>query len=80
MVDIHHHGEADAPLQVAFAYLDDCRNATEWMFGLQKFVPAGDKEASASVNHGTGPSATASPVAPSKTATNTGNVQLSSLG
>ena len=44
MVDIHHHGEADAPLEVAFAYLDDYRNATDWMFGLQKFVPAGDKD------------------------------------
>jgi uncharacterized membrane protein len=44
MVDIHHHGEADAPLEVAFAYLDDYRNATEWMFGLSKFVPTGDKD------------------------------------
>jgi uncharacterized membrane protein len=44
MVDIHHEGECAAPLEVAFAYCDDYRNATDWMFGLQKFVPAGDKE------------------------------------
>jgi uncharacterized membrane protein len=44
MVDIHHEGSCEAPLDVAFAYLDDYRNATKWMFGLQKFEPAGDKD------------------------------------
>lgn len=44
MVDIHHEGSCEAPLDVAFAYLDDYRNATKWMFGLQKFQPAGDKD------------------------------------
>jgi uncharacterized membrane protein len=44
MVDIHHQGACDAPLEVAFAYLDDYRNATDWMFGLAKFVPTGDKD------------------------------------
>ena len=44
MVDIHHEGHCEAPLEVAFAYLDDYRNATTWMFGLEKFEPAGDKD------------------------------------
>jgi uncharacterized membrane protein len=44
MVDIHHEGQCEAPIDVAFAYLDDYRNATEWMFGLAKFVPTGDKD------------------------------------
>lgn len=39
MVDIHHHGLAEAPLSVAFAYLDDYRTATTWMFGLSEFEP-----------------------------------------
>jgi uncharacterized membrane protein len=43
MVDIHHEGSCAAPLDVAFAYLDDYRNATKWMFGLEKFEPVGDK-------------------------------------
>lgn len=43
MVDIHHEGSCAAPLDVAFAYLDDYRNATSWMFGLAKFEPVGDK-------------------------------------
>lgn len=40
MVDIHHEGSCDAPVEVAFAYLDDYRTATDWMFGLAKFEPA----------------------------------------
>jgi len=40
MVDIHHEGTCDAPLDVAFAYLDDYRNAPTWMFGLSTFAPA----------------------------------------
>jgi uncharacterized membrane protein len=40
MVDIHHDGVCDAPLDVAFAYLDDYRNAPTWMFGLSRFEPA----------------------------------------
>lgn len=42
MVDIHHEGSCAAPLDVAFAYLDDYRNATTWMFGLAAFTPAGE--------------------------------------
>ena len=44
MVDIHHEGTCEAPLDVAFGYLDDYRNATEWMFGLSRFEPDGDKD------------------------------------
>ena len=44
MVDIHHEGSCEAPVDVAFAYLDDYRNATKWMFGLAKFEPIGGKD------------------------------------
>jgi len=43
MVEIHHEGSCAAPLEVAFAYLDDYRNATDWMFGLSEFEPVGDQ-------------------------------------
>jgi uncharacterized membrane protein len=43
MVDIHHEGSCAAPLDVAFAYVDDYHNATDWMFGLARFEPVGDK-------------------------------------
>jgi uncharacterized membrane protein len=43
MVDIHHEGSCAAPLDVAFSYLDDYRNATTWMFGLAKFEPVGEQ-------------------------------------
>lgn len=42
MVDIHHRGSCAAPLDVAFGYLDDYRNATSWMFGLAAFEPIGE--------------------------------------
>jgi uncharacterized membrane protein len=48
MVHVHHHGSCDAPVSVAFAYLDDYRNATSWMFGLERFEPAGE------LHHGVG--------------------------
>ena len=44
MVDIHHVGTCDAPVSTAFAYLDDYRNATSWMFGLSRFVPVTEQE------------------------------------
>jgi len=44
MVDIHHEGSCAAPVDVAFGYLDDYRTATEWMFGLAEFGPAGEKD------------------------------------
>ena len=43
MVDIHHEGSCEAPLDIAFGYLDDYRTATSWMFGLVKFEPTTDK-------------------------------------
>lgn len=43
MVDIHHEGTAAAPLDVAFAYVDDYRNATDWMFGLARFEAVGEQ-------------------------------------
>lgn len=44
MVDIHHEGSCAAPVDVAFGYVDDYRNATKWMFGLAEFAPEGDKD------------------------------------
>jgi uncharacterized membrane protein len=44
MVDIHHEGSCAAPVDVAFGYLDDYRHAKDWMFGLAKFEPVGDKD------------------------------------
>jgi uncharacterized membrane protein len=44
MVDIRHEGSCAAPLNVAFSYVDDYRNATRWMFGLAAFSPEGDKD------------------------------------
>ena len=43
MVDIHHEGFCAAPVDVAFAYVDDYRNATDWMFGLARFEAVGDQ-------------------------------------
>jgi len=43
VVDIHHEGLCAAPVDVAFAYVDDYRNATDWMFGLAAFEPAGEQ-------------------------------------
>jgi uncharacterized membrane protein len=48
MVEIRHEGRCEAPLEVAFAYLDDYRHATRWMFGLSRFEPVGD------LDHGLG--------------------------
>jgi uncharacterized membrane protein len=44
MTDIHHEGTCAAPVDVAFAYVDDYRNATQWMFGLADFAPAGAED------------------------------------
>jgi uncharacterized membrane protein len=48
MVDIHHVASCAAPLDIAFAYIDDYRNTTSWMFGLSKFEPEGP------LDHGVG--------------------------
>lgn len=39
MVDIHHEGIAEAPLSVAYAYVDDPDNVPTWMFGISTFTP-----------------------------------------
>src|SRR6266496_2368077 len=44
MVVVDHEGGCEAPLDVAFAYIDDYRHATEWMFGLSHFEPVGEKD------------------------------------
>lgn len=44
MVDIHHVGTCAAPVSVAFAYIDDFRHATSWMFGLHALDPVDGKE------------------------------------
>lgn len=43
MVHIHHSSVCNAPVSVAFGYIDDYRTAPEWMFGLSKFEPVGEK-------------------------------------
>lgn len=43
MVDIHYEGSCAAPLDVVFAYINDYRNASNWMFGLAKFEPVGEQ-------------------------------------
>ena len=39
MVEIHHQGFAEAPVGVAFGYVDDYRNVPTWMFGVSRFEP-----------------------------------------
>ena len=39
MPHIHHEGLADAPVETLFAYVDDYRNTTTWLFGLSRFDP-----------------------------------------
>jgi uncharacterized membrane protein len=33
-----------APLEVAFAYTADYRNVPDWLYGISKFEPVGDKD------------------------------------
>jgi uncharacterized membrane protein len=44
MVDVHHVCVCEAPIQVTFAYLDDYRTATQWMFGLKAMEPVGQRD------------------------------------
>jgi len=34
----------DAPVEAAFAYTADYRNVPNWLYGVQEFVPVGDKD------------------------------------
>lgn len=43
MVEIRHEGSCAAPLEVTFAYVDDYRNTPNWLWGLARFEPVGDK-------------------------------------
>ena len=43
MADIHHEATCRAPVSVTFAYVDDYRNATKWMFGLSRFEPTTER-------------------------------------
>jgi ribosome-associated toxin RatA of RatAB toxin-antitoxin module len=42
MPHIHHEGLVEAPVEVLFAYVDDYRNTTKWLFGLSKFDPTSE--------------------------------------
>jgi uncharacterized membrane protein len=44
VVDVHHEASCEAPLEVAFGYLDDYRNATEWVFGLAELRPVDGRD------------------------------------
>lgn len=44
MVDIHHASTAKAPVGVVFAYVDDHRTVPDWMFGLSRLEPVGEKD------------------------------------
>ncbi|SHG25882.1 Polyketide cyclase / dehydrase and lipid transport [Jatrophihabitans endophyticus] len=37
MVHLHHDGIAEAPVAVAFAYIDDPAHVPTWMFGVERF-------------------------------------------
>ena len=42
MVHIHHEGAIGVPLDFAFDYIADLRNAGEWLFGVAKLEVEGD--------------------------------------
>lgn len=42
MIHIRHAGEAAAPIEVVFAYIDDHTTVPEWMFGVSEFTPVGE--------------------------------------
>jgi len=43
MPHIHHEGQAEAPVNVLFDYVDDASNTVDWLFGLTKFDPTTDQ-------------------------------------
>ena len=43
MPQIRHQGTCDAPVDFAFAFVDDYRNTAGWMFGLSEFRPVGEQ-------------------------------------
>ncbi|NLG56716.1 MAG: SRPBCC family protein [Rhodococcus sp.] len=42
MIHIRHKGEATAPIEIVFAYLDDHTTVPDWMFGISTFTPVGE--------------------------------------
>lgn len=48
MGHIHHTAVADVPVDVVFAFVDDYRTVPNWMFGISRFEPIGER------NHGLG--------------------------
>ena len=44
MVDVHHEASCEAPLDIAFGYVDDYRTATEWIFGLAELRPVDGRD------------------------------------
>ena len=54
MPHIHHEGLVEAPVDVLFAYVDDYRNTTKWLFGLSRFNPTSEATSGlGSTFHGT---------------------------
>lgn len=43
MPHIHHEGQAEAPVNVLFDYVDDASNTVDWLFGLTRFDPVTDQ-------------------------------------
>jgi uncharacterized membrane protein len=44
MTTVHEYAESNVPVEFAFAYVDDYRNVPDWMYGLKKYEPAGEKD------------------------------------
>ena len=43
-IEIRVESTFQAPLEVAFAYTADYRNVPEWLYGISKFEPVGEKD------------------------------------
>ena len=43
-IEIRVESTFEAPLEVAFAYTADYRNVPDWLYGISRFEPVGDKD------------------------------------
>jgi uncharacterized membrane protein len=43
-IRIVQQSEAQRPVEAVFAYVDDWRNVSDWLVGVETFTPVGDKE------------------------------------
>ncbi|MFD6860286.1 SRPBCC family protein [Rhodococcus sp. NPDC060086] len=43
MIEVRHSAVATVPVDVAFGYIDDHRTVPDWMFGVARFEPVGDR-------------------------------------